>query len=117
MKYLHNCLRRVWYLFSPVPNFYSASRSVKLAMVCSTTLFFYLPWAIIGVLIFRGARLTASESLLMTSVLLWYAFHIFMHASIRQRLPSDLWVAALALSMSQRLKPGVFSIRSRTRGN
>jgi uncharacterized membrane protein len=28
---------------------------------------------------------------------IWYAFHIMINASIRERLPSDVWIAALAI--------------------
>ena len=28
---------------------------------------------------------------------MWYAFHIMINASIRERLPSDIWITALAI--------------------
>jgi hypothetical protein len=101
-RYLENCLRRVLYLLSPVPNFYAASVSAKMGMACATVLYVYIPWIVVVVLLTKGARLTRGDAVVMLAVVLWYMFHIFLHASVRQRLPSDLWVTVLAISLGQR---------------
>ena len=102
-KYVRNCLRRAFYLLSPLPNFYTSSFRVAAALVCITLLYLFMPWAVVISLLLKGAaRVTTSEAILLTAILIWYLFHILLHGSIRQRLPSDLWVAALAISMCQR---------------
>jgi len=103
-KYLRNCLRRAFYFFSPVPNFYASSLATKAGTACSTLVSLILPWAIIAWLLTKRMSITRGEAVLLISILLWYTFHILMHASIRQRLPSDLWVAMLAVSLWQRFR-------------
>lgn len=101
-KYVLNCLRRFSYLISPLPNFYTSSLIVAVALSSVTIVYLFLPWTVVGLLLVKGLRITRTEAILALTIAFWYGFHTVMHASIRQRLPSDLWVAALAISMGQR---------------
>ncbi len=98
-RYLLNCLRRACYLFSPWPNFTATSPLKTMVMCLSTIVYFYVPWGAILFGFWRGSRLDRGQWVVLLSLLLWYAFHILVHASVRQRLPSDLWVSAFALSI------------------
>jgi len=98
-RYLERCGQRVGLLLSPVPRFYQVSHLQYVAVLLSTVFFFYPFLAAIMVRLVIPRKLAAAEWALLLSVLLWYAFHIAIHASIRLRLPSDVWCAALAVSL------------------
>jgi hypothetical protein len=97
--YLRKCGQRVFYLLSPVPNFTASGRLQYWGMVVGTTLFFYSCWAAILLRLILFGRLTRAEWLMLGALLVWYLFHFGVNASIRNRLPSDTWCAALALSL------------------
>jgi hypothetical protein len=86
--YLQNCLYRAGRLFSPVGN-------------RSAVLFLYVPWALVLLGLVRGRATNRGEAVLLVAVLLWYLFLCATVARVRYRLPSDVWVAALALSLWQ----------------
>jgi hypothetical protein len=98
-EYLRKCGQRVGYLLSPAPTFYSASWLQYWGMFAATLLFFYSCWAAILVRLALFRRLDRAEWLLLVAILVWYVFHFAINASIRNRLPSDPWCAALALSL------------------
>lgn len=98
--YLRNCLRRVAYLLSPLPQFRDASPAEAAALAAATVAFVWAPWALVlAVLSRRRGPRTRGEWVVLAAIALWYAAHVLVHASIRQRLPSDPWVAALALAL------------------
>jgi len=100
LDYLRKCGQRVGYLLSPVPSFYSVGRLEYWGMFAATILFLYSCWAaILCRLLFVRRRLTRAEWLLLAALAVWYLFHIAINASVRNRLPSDVWCAALALSL------------------
>jgi len=104
--YLRNCLRRVGYLFSPWPNFTTPSPLKTVVLLLTTGVYLYAFWGLFLIALWRGAKMTRGRWVVLMALGLWYAFHIFLHASVRQRLPSDVWVAALALSAwSARCRP------------
>jgi hypothetical protein len=57
----------------------------------------YLTWLLVLVGFTRRRQLSFDARLLLLTLLIWYAFHIFVHASVRQRVPSDVLAALLAL--------------------
>ncbi len=96
--YLGKCWNRVFLLFAPTPNFYNVSVAESVIVSGSTAVFFYVPMlaAIIG-LVRRRGRWGTSVWFLVATLVVWYGFHIALNASIRNRLPSDAFVFALAL--------------------
>ena len=97
MAYAQTCLDRVGYLLSPTPNFYKAGLWQTVMLVGSTALFVYLPFAAVLVASLKGRHFNESSRLLLVAIVVWYAFHVAVHASIRQRIPSDILLAALSL--------------------
>jgi hypothetical protein len=95
--YLGRCSARSFYLFSPVPNFYRTSWLQYFAFLGASLVFYHavLVAAVVG-LIRRRPR-SPAVGLLVAALVVWYGFHIMVNASIRNRLPSDVWVAALAM--------------------
>jgi len=96
-EYINRCLSRSFYLFSPVPNFYKTNRLQYFAILAASLAFFhtFLLAAVVG-LIRRRPR-SSGAWVLVAALGIWFAFHIMINASIRNRLPSDVWVAALAI--------------------
>jgi len=101
-KYIRNCARRVGYLLSPLPNFSESGKLKAIALALTTLIYLYGFWAAFGIAEGLGAGLSRAEWVLLLSVVFWYAFHIAFHASVRQRIPSDPWIAALALAVWSR---------------
>jgi hypothetical protein len=97
--YLRKCGIRLEILFSPVPHFTEVSPLQKYAVILSNLLFFHLFLGAAVVRLLGRPRLSRGEVLLLVTLLLWYAFHVLVHASMRNRLPSDVLCAALALSL------------------
>ncbi len=97
-RYALNCLRRLYYLISPVPNFSSGGRLSSLAMTCATIVFLYVPWVLLAFALWRRPSLDWKQSTLLLLLVLWFLAHITIHASVRQRLPSDLVGAVLCAS-------------------
>lgn len=97
--YLEVCLRRLGFLLSPVPNFTEASALKRLVIALSNFLFFYLFGGLIVWQAVYKKRITREQYILLSCLILWYVFHVLINASIRLRLPSDVWCAALAISM------------------
>ncbi len=111
--YLRACLARAGYLLSPVPNFGPGGGLKTYAMAGSTALFLYAP--LLAVLAALAARrpVPPAARVLVVAVALWYGFHVLLHASVRQRLPSDAVVAALALTLwAGRRGPAAPEVRS-----
>lgn len=97
--YLKNCLRRVCLLLSPVPNYHAASPSVTAGFAISTIVFVYLPLILVGIALVTRQPFSASQVFLLVVIVLWYISHFLLNASVRNRLPSDTLIAALALSL------------------
>jgi hypothetical protein len=98
VDYLNKCLSRSAYLFSPVPNFYQVGRLQYLAILGSSLAFYHTFLVAAGVGLVRRRPWSMGVCLMVVAVAIWYAFHILVNASIRNRLPSDVWIAALALA-------------------
>ena len=96
-KYLKKCLSRSFYLFSPVPNFYQVGRLQYLAILGSSLAFYHAFFVAAVVGLIRRRPWSAGVWLMVVALGVWYAFHIMINASIRERLPSDIWIAALAI--------------------
>jgi hypothetical protein len=104
--YLRNCLRRAGYLLSPWPNFTTPSPLKTAVLLLTTVIYLYAFWGLFLRTLWLGIPMTKGRWVVLLALGLWYAFHILLHASVRQRLPSDVWVAALALSAwSDRCRP------------
>ncbi len=97
--YLHKCLTRIRLLFSPVPNFYETSRTQYLIILGSSLVFYHLPLLLMLIGLIRQFPRDPSIWFLLVAVLIWYLFHVLVNASIRNRLPSDVWVATLAVAL------------------
>jgi hypothetical protein len=97
-EYLRMCGDRAYYLFSPVPSFVQASPLRIGGVAAASILFFYFPLlaAVVGLIVRRPWG--EARRLLVVALVGWYVFHIALHASIRQRIPSDSLVAVLALA-------------------
>jgi hypothetical protein len=96
-KYFKKCLSRSFYLFSPVPNFYQVGRLQYLAILGSSLAFYHTFFVAAVVGLIRRRPWSAGVWLMVVALGIWYAFHIMINASIRERLPSDIWIAALAI--------------------
>jgi hypothetical protein len=96
-EYLVQCLKRSYYLFSPVPSFYRTSRLQFFTVLISSLAFYhtFLVADVVGLI--RRRPWTPEAWVLVAALGVWYAFHLMVNASIRNRLPSDVWVAALAI--------------------
>jgi hypothetical protein len=99
--YLQNCLYRAGRLLSPVAHYHDVSPRENLGLALATVLFLYVPWGLVLLGLVRGRAPDRGEAVLLVAVLLWYLFHCATVASVRFRLPSDVWVAALAFSLWQ----------------
>lgn len=98
--YLQNCARRLYYLLSPVPNFYEAGALRTAAMAAASVIYVLGPFVFAVIGVFRRRRtLNAAQGMLVLSIVFWYVFHVAVHASVRQRLPSDVTLAVLAASL------------------
>ncbi len=97
-RYLSRCLARFRFLFSPTPNFYQVSPLQYWVVTVSSLAFYYVPLLAVAARAFRPVRLRREEWVLLLTLGFWYVFHILINASIRNRLPSDVFCAALALS-------------------
>jgi hypothetical protein len=104
--YLRKCGQRAIYLLSPIPTFHSASRLQAWGMAGATLLFLYACWSVVLGRLVVLRQLSRPEWLLLTALLVWYLFHFAVNASVRNRLPSDTWCAALALSLWCRVPEG-----------
>jgi len=96
-KYFKKCLSRSFYLFSPVPSFYQVGRLQYLAILGSSLAFYHTFFVAAVVGLIRRRPWSAGVWLMVVALGVWYAFHIMINASIRHRLPSDIWIAALAI--------------------
>ena len=97
-KYFKKCLSRSFYLFSPVPSFYQVGRLQYMAFLGSSLAFYHTLFIVAAVGLIRRGPFRADVWLMVVALGFWYAFHIMVNASIRQRLPSDIWIAALAIA-------------------
>jgi hypothetical protein len=98
-RYLARCLKRLTFLLSPVPNFYDVSPLQYWAVMVSSLLFFHAFLAAVAARALWPVRLNVDQWTLLLSLGLWYLLHVLINASIRNRLPSDVWCAALAVSL------------------
>ncbi len=96
-KYSKKCLIRSFYLFSPVPGFYQVGRLQYLAILGSSLAFFHTFFVAAVVGLIRRRPWSVGVWLMVVALGVWYTFHIMVNASIRNRLPSDIWIAALAI--------------------
>ena len=94
-EYIKKCLSRSLYLFSPVPNFYQVGRLKYLAILGSSLAFYHAFFVVAVVGLIRRRPWSVGVWLMVVALGVWYAFHIMVNASIRNRLPSDIWIAAL----------------------
>ncbi len=104
--YWRTNLVRVQYLFSPLPNFHRAGWVKSIGMFGATALFFYVPLALVVAGLLKQRPRDRAAWVLLCSIALWYLFHILVHASVRQRLPSDALVATLAMTLWFARPPG-----------
>jgi hypothetical protein len=84
-------------------------------LASATVLFVYVPLAAVLVALFKRRLFEDSGRLLLVTLCVWYTFHIAIHASIRQRLPSDILLMTLSLVLwtKQQLQGGgVSSMRA-----
>jgi hypothetical protein len=100
--YLQNCLYRAGRLLAPVAHYHDASPRENLVLALATVLFLYVPWGLVLLGLVRGRAPDRGDGVLLVAVILWYLFHSATVGSVRFRLPSDVWVAALAFSLWQR---------------
>lgn len=98
-QYAWNCWRRVGLLFSPVPNFHEASPLQTAGFIGATILFVYVPLALVSLGMVCRRPLTTPQVFLLIVLALWYVSHFLLNASVRNRLPSDPLLAALALAL------------------
>jgi len=113
--YLRTCVDRAGYLLSPTPNFTQAGFVQTIMLASATVLFVYVPLAAVLVALFKRRLFEDSGRLLLVTLCVWYTFHIAIHASIRQRLPSDILLMTLSLVLwtKQQLQGGgVSSMRA-----
>jgi len=80
-----------------VPNFYQVRRLQYLAILGSSLAFYHTFFVAAVVGLIRRRPWSAGVWLMVVALGVWYAFHIMINASIRHRLPSDIWIAALAI--------------------
>src|SRR5262249_23224396 len=97
--YLEHCLWRLGYLLSPVAQFPLVTSLQAHGLAAATVFFFCARWLTVFARLAAGARMDRERLALLLAVTLWYLFHALINASIRNRIPSDPWVALLALSL------------------
>jgi hypothetical protein len=96
-EYLRRCWSRVFLLFAAAPNFYEVSLAERAIVIAASLIFFHAPLVAVIAGFLRRRRWEPPALFLVTTLCVWYAFHIAVNASIRNRLPTDAFVFALAL--------------------
>jgi hypothetical protein len=97
-KYIKRCIKRSFRLVAATPSFYEVSRVQYLMILVSSVVFYHAFLIAAAVGLVRCRPWSEGAWLMVVAVGVWYAFHIVINVSIRNRLPSDIWVAALAIA-------------------